>query len=84
MSRLVAAPVPTRSPWLEPLHGFPAVDQITAGQLLADAVRGVELGQADRALLMELECRWSPESVAVLASLLLRARELGARAGVAA
>jgi hypothetical protein len=84
VSRLVAAPVPTRSPWLEPQHAFPVVEAIEAGQLLADAVAGVELGNADRALLVQLECHWSPESVALLASLLLRARELGARAGVAA
>lgn len=82
--RLAPAPVPPRSPLLDPQHAFPVVDEITAGQLLADAVAGIDLGHADRALLMRLEQYWSPESLVLVASLLLRARELGAQAGVAA
>ena len=59
----------------------PAVSSgMEAAQLLAHAIAGLPLGQADRALLARTE-RWHWSDVAVLASLFERARAAGAAGG---
>jgi hypothetical protein len=55
----------------------PVTDRVQAGLMLAQALEGLPLGRADRAFLASAECHWPPVQVALLASLLWRARTMG-------
>jgi hypothetical protein len=57
-----------------PVDSSPAVGPVEAVEMLAVATRGLRLGAADRALLERVGHAWEWADVAVLASLLWRAR----------
>ena len=60
-----------------PLDRAPQVGSgIEASELLTFALRGIPLGRADKALLARTE-RWQWSDVAIIASLLERARQAG-------
>jgi hypothetical protein len=57
-----------------PVDSSPAVGPIEAIEMLVMATRGLSLGAADQALLERVGAAWEWSDVAVLASLLWRAR----------
>lgn len=71
------------TPLLDPIEAPPLVDSsIEAGEMLALALLDIPTGRADRAFLASAECYWPPTQIAVLASLIARARIAGPAGGV--
>lgn len=70
------------TPILEPIEAPPLVDSpVEAGEMLALALLGIPTGRADRAFLASAECHWAPSQIAILASLIVRARIAGPAGG---
>jgi hypothetical protein len=90
LDRRLAKPVQVRRPWPTPVpeqHPCGPYDLqpdvascLEAAEALAAALDGIQLGRADKALLARTE-QWRWSDVVVLAGLLARARQAGAKGG---